>query len=307
MALETITYTNPATGVTVTFGDTSIPNVLYKGITGGGLPPVDNFVVDTAYQAGAVFVRTKQKPVVLTIHLAVFGIDTPGLAARVQLMQTLDTVLGILNPQITQAGSLIKTMPDGSQRMLKSVQYVGGFEVKDEASNYAYVDLDLVFEAYDPTWYSATSYTASIGSVNDVLGFSIPFGVPLTVTAQATGSLIVTNNGNIDAHPIFTFAYPRASTGVNALTNASVYNQTTGESFALTIPINYGDTLVVDTGQGSVVYTPRGGAPTPYYSAFGGYKQWIRLIPGNNTLYFTRDQAQNNECTITWSDTWNHG
>ena len=183
MALETISYINPVTGLSVTFGDNSYPNVIYNGITGIGLAPVDNFVVDTAYQAGAQFVRTKKKPTVLTIHLVVQGYDTPGVPARVQLYETLDSILGVLNPHITQAGSLVKTLADGSQRMLKSVQYVGGFEVQDKAANYAYVALDLVFEAYDPTWYSATTYTTAIGNLSDVIGFSIPFTIPLSVTA----------------------------------------------------------------------------------------------------------------------------
>lgn len=299
MALETVTYTNPQTNVSITFGDNTLPNVVYNGITGIGLSPVDNFVVDTAYQAGAIFVRTKQKPTVVTIHLTVLGFDSGGTKARVQLFQTVDTILGVLQPQITQTGTLVKTMADGSQRKLKSIQYVGGFEVKDQAANYARVDLDLVFEAYDPTWYSATSYTSALGSSSDVTGFTVPFSVPLTAAGQATGTAILTNHGNIDAHPLFTFNGP--------LSNASVTNQTTGESFALLLNLNTGDVVTIDTWQGSITYTPAGGTPTPYYSAFGGSRQWIRIISGNNNITFSRDNPGNNQCTVAWSDTWNHG
>lgn len=299
MALETIQYTNPVTGVSITFGDASLPNVIYNGITGIGLPPVDNFVVDTAYQPGAQFVRTKKKPTVVTIHLVVQGYDTPTQAARVQLFQTVDAILGVLDPQITQSGVLIKTLPDGSQRMLKNAQYVGGFEVKDQAANYAYVALDLVFEGYDPTWYSATGYNTVIGSASDVGGFTIPFSLPLIASGQATGTATVTNHGNIPVSPTFTFDGP--------MSNGSVTNQTTGESFGITIGLNTGDVLTVDTNQGLLIFTPSGGVPTPYYSAFGGAKQWIALQPGQNTLTFSRDIAYNNQCIVSWSDAWNHG
>lgn len=299
MALETIAYTNPTTGVTITFGDSSLPNVIFNGITGIGLSPVDNFVVDTAYQPGAQFVRTKKKPTVLTVHLVVQGTDKAGTPARVQLYQTIDAILGILDPQITAAGSLIKTLADGTQRKLNNVQYVGGFEVKDQAANYAYITLDLVFEGYDPTWYSASVHSQVIGASSDLYGFQVPISVPLTLNGQASGSAIATNQGNIISHPTFTFNGP--------CQNYSVLNKTTGESFAITQALGAGDTLVVDTGQGVITWTPSGGVATQLYSSFSGAKQWIRFLPGNNSLQFQRDVAGNNQCTVSWSDAWNHG
>lgn len=299
MALETLTYTNPHTGTSITFGDTSLPNVLYNGITGGGLPPIDNFVVDTAYQPGAQFVRTKKKPAVLTVHLVVQGYDTPQQAARVQLFQTVDTILGVLDPQIAQVGTLVKTLADGSQRKLKNVQYVAGFELQDKAENYAYISLDLIFEAYDPTWYSNLGYSQSVGSSTDTGGFLVPFKIPLLVSGQPSATVTVTNHGNVDAHPVFTFTGP--------LSNAIVQNVATGESFSLALNLNPGDQLIFDTGQGSVTFTPFGGVSTPQYSAFGGAKQWIRLVPGANSITFARDNPANNQCVIAWSDTWNHG
>ena len=299
MATETLTYTNPATGASITFGDTSLPNVVYNGITGIGMAPVDNFVVDTAYQPGAVFVRTKKKPTVLTAHLVVQGAVSAGVNARVSLFQTADQVLGVLEPQIEQAGTLVKMLADGTQRMLKNAQYVGGFEMQDQAANWAYIPLDLIFEAYDPTWYSVATHQTVLGASSDIYGFNIPFQLPLTVSGQATGSVTVVNSGNIDAHPLFTFNGP--------CSNYTVLNQTTGESFTGTQVLNTGDTLVIDTNLGSLSYTPSGGVPTPLYSAFGGSKQWVRLVPGNNLLTFSRDVSGNNQCVVSWQDSWNHG
>lgn len=299
MANETLTYTNPSTGTSITFGDNSLPNVVYNGITGIGMAPVDNFVVDTAYQPGAVFVRTKKKPTVVTAHLVVQGAVGTGVNARVSLFETADQILGVLEPQIEQAGTLVKTLADGTQRMLKNAQYVGGFEMKDDAANWAYVPLDLIFEGYDPTWYSVSAHNQAVGASSDPFGFVVPFTVPLAISGQATGTAFITNQGNIVSHPIFTFNGP--------CENYSIINQTTGESFAVNQALNTGDVLVVDTGQGVLTYTPAGGAPTQLYSAFAGNKQWVRILPGSNTIQFKRDVAASNQCTISWSDCWNHG
>lgn len=299
MGIETLAYTNPATGVTVTFGDASLPNVLYNGISGVGLPPVDNFVVDTAYQPGAQFVRTKKKPAVVTAHLIVQGVISTGVDARLSLAQTEDMVLSVIDPQIVTSGYLVKTFSDGSQRLLTNVQYVGGFEVKDQASNFAYVPIDLIFEGYDPTWYSVAPHQVGLGAASDPFGFVVPVTIPLTISGQATGTSLITNAGNIPSSPVFTFTGPCA--------NYSISSQTTGESFAITQTLGAGDVLVVDCKQGVVTWTPAGGVSAQLYSAFGGARQFVHLSPGGNQLLFARDVGLNNQCVITWSDTWNHG
>lgn len=304
MALETIAITN-VHGQTVTFGDTSLPNVLYKGLLGGGLAPVDNFVVDTAYQPGASFVRTKKKPAPITVRLAVYGRDSAS-DPRLDLWQTLDMVLSVLDPQIGATNTLVKTTSDGTQRQLNSVQYVGGFEVDDQASNRAYVTFDLVFEAYDPNWYSPSVHSASIGSATDTFGFVVPINFSgaapnavFIIGAPATGSVVVTNAGNIYTYPTFQFAGP--------CSNYEIRNSTTNQSFLVTQQLYSGDTLTVDTKNGVLTYTPSGGAATPVYSAFAGAKQWVQLAPGQNTLSFTRDVAASQQCLVQWQDTWNHG
>lgn len=304
MALETITITN-GNGKSVTFGDNSLPNVTYKGLLGHGLAPVDNFVVDTAYQPGASFVRTKKKPAPLTIRLAVYGRDTMS-DPRQDLWNTLDTVLSVLDPQIGSTNTLVKTTSDGTQRQLTSVQYVGGFEVNDQAANRAYVTFDLVFEAYDPNWYSPSVHSSYIGAATDTFGFVVPMNVSGTppnavfvVGNPATGSAAITNAGNIYTYPTFTFIGP--------CTNYEILNTTTNQQFLITQQLYSGDTLVVDTKNGVLTYTPAGGAGTPVYSAFSGNKQWVQLAPGVNTVNFTRDVAAAQQCKVSWQDTWNHG
>jgi hypothetical protein len=304
MALETITLTN-VYGQTITFGDASLPNVLYKGFMGGGLAPVDNFVVDTAYQPGASFVRTKKKPTVITIRLVVQGRDNQS-DPRQDLWNTLDTVLKVLDPQIGATSTLVKTTSDGAQRQLNTVQYVGGFEVDDKAENRAYVTVDLVFEAYDPNWYSPSVHSSYLGSATDTFGFVVPVtftGVApnavFVIGSPATGSGVLTNAGNIYTFPTFTFIGPCA--------NYEIRNATTGQSFLITKQLFSGDTMVVDTKNGVLTFTPSGGAATPFYSAFAGAKQWVQLAPGGNTISFTRDVAASQQCLVQWQDTWNHG
>lgn len=295
---ETVTYTSGLTGAVLTFGDLTMPNVLLKGVTGAGIPPFTNTAVETAYQPGAQFVRTKKGTSVIKVTLAIFGDDTTG-NARASLYTTIQTILSALEPNTTVAGSLTRVGGDGVARMLSSVQYVGGFEVEDLAENRAYVDLDITFEAYDPTWRSTATHTVAIGAASDVFGWSVPLTVPLIINGQASATTTLTNAGNINSLPTYTFTGP--------CQNFSLTNSTTGQSFFIGMQLNGGDTLVVDTQHAAVTYTPSGGSPLPYYSVFGGAQNWVALVPGANTLIFRRDVAGNNQCSVAFQDAWNYG
>ena len=296
--LETLTYISGLSGKQLTFGDTSLPNVLYKGITGHGLAPLEHFVVDTAYQPGAKFVRTKKKTSVITVTLTVFG-DPAAPDARASLWQTIDRILGILEPSIHTAGTLVKVDSQGNARQLVNCQYVGGFEVADKAENRAYLNLELLFEAYDPTWYSAAINNITLGAASDTFGFVVPFTVPLVVSGQAASGAVITNQGNVYAQPSVIFSGP--------CNNPTFNNATTGESFALSILLSAGDRVVVDSGAGAVTFTQAGLPAVPYYGVFAGARKFPRLAPGNNILQFGRDNPGNNQCVVSWYDSWNHG
>ena len=296
--IETLTYISGLTGKQITFGDTSVPNALYKGITGHGLAPLEHFVVDTAYQPGAKFVRTKKKTAVITVTLTVFGDQASG-NVRASLWAVIDNILGVLEPSIHTAGTLVKTDASGVSRQLVNCQYVGGFEVADKAENLAYLTLELLFEAYDPTWYSVSANNVAIGAASDTFGFNVPLTVPLVISGQAASGVTITNQGNIYANPVFTFS--------GVCSNPIIYNTTTGEGFQLNIQLNAGDRLVVDSAAGSVTYTQAGLAAIPYYGVFAGKRQFPRLAPGANTIQFSRDNAGNGQCVMSWYDAWNHG
>lgn len=293
---ESVTYTSGLTGKSITFGTSS--TILLKGVMGGGMAPMDHFAVDTAYTPGAVFVRTKKKTQVVKVTLAVFG-NPQSTNPRADLFQTIDSILAVMEPDISTPGSLTRVGADGVSRTLSSVQYVGGAEIDDQAQNTAYVTIELTFEAYDPTWRSASVHNISLGAATDPFGFSVPLTVPLTIFGQATGVQTMTNSGNIQAKPVFTFTGP--------CQNFSITSGVTGENFLITQVLAAGDQLIVDSNAGSVTYTPSGGAPVPLYSAFAGGQTFVPLYPGGNTLTFRRDLAGNNQCVVTYQDAWNHG
>lgn len=302
VATETLTFTN-SFGQSIIFGDSSMPTVLYYGIHGTGISPVENFAVDTAYQPGAIFLRTKKKTRLLKVELMLMGDDTtPDF--RQSLWNIIDAIGEVLDPQTTTTGTLTKTLSDGTQRQLLGVQYMGGLDIDDEAVNRARIPITLVFEAYDPLWYSVSQHTISLGTSIDTFGFAVPVSFtgspPLFIIGNpSTGASVLTNQGNIYSFPIFTFSGP--------CTNYQIRNAQTGQSFLITQQLFAGDTLVVDTKAGTLTYTPSGGSPTPVYSAFAGAKQWVQLAPGTNTLTFTRDNASSQQCSVSWYDTWNHG
>src|SRR5579859_35016 len=295
---ETVTYISGLTGQTITFGDQSLPNVILKSVAGTGIPPMTNTAVDTAYQPGAQFVRSKKGTSVIKVDLAVFGDPATG-NARVSLYQTLQTILSVLEPNTTTAGTLIRKSGDGVTRALNNLQYVGGFEIEDRAENIAYVTVELVFEAYDPTWRSISVHNQALGASTDAFGWSVPMVIPLIINGQAQATGLFTNAGNINALPVFTFTGP--------CQNFSITNGTSGQSFFIGMVLNAGELLVIDTRTASITWTPVGGVAVPLYSVFGGAQNWVTLLPGQNNLTFRRDVAGNNQCSIAFQDAWNFG
>lgn len=296
--LETFQYTNPTTNTSIVFGDNSLPFVIYKGVIGTGMPTISNYAVETSYKPGAAFVRSKQNTRVLKVELVITG--NPAAAnPRTDLYNTLSTILAVLQPATNAAGQVTKVGGDGVTRVLNSVQYVGGFEVTDMAENYAYLEIELVFEAYDPNWYGQSTHQTGLGASTDPSGFTVPIQVPLIINGQATGSSTLVNNGNINANPIITFTGP--------LTDYGITNTTSGESFEITQQLFGGDTLVVDVAHAGITFTPFGGKSTPLYSSFGGGRAFPHVLPGSNQFSFFRDTAGNNQCFVQWSDTYNIG
>jgi len=176
------------------------------------------------------------------------------------------------------------------------------------------------FNAPDPRLYSAEEYSAGMTSyVADSSGIdsstgsgadlavdgTVDSGADLAIDATGTtggGGIAVTNAGNVDTFPTFSFA-----------TSASmaiwhVVNDTTGEEASFAFALVPGYTLTANmagVGTGSTI-TPILLNDEPNYALWESPRVPVRLVPGDNDLRFFVDSgtASGSTCTVAWRDAY---
>ena len=145
----------------------------------------------------------------------------------------------------------------------------------------------LLWAADDPRWY-ATTQQSSVAPVNLTSGFSFPLSFPLSFGGgSVTGSLSITNAGNIETRPLLIVEGP--------CENPSITNVTAENSPNLTfnLTIGAGARLVIDTDMHTATYYTAGttiGATRLGTLAYGS--QWFTLSPGVSTIQFLAGTAE---------------
>lgn len=128
--------------------------------------------------------------------------------------------------------------------------------------------------ASDPRRYDQTEQAVSVGlPASGNTGITWPLTWPMNFGASNPGgSVNVTNNGDIDVHPILVISGP--------VTNPVIANSTTGETMTFDYVLGGGETLVIDTANRTVLL---GGTASRRY-ALKPDSAWPRVIPGVNTF-----------------------
>lgn len=160
------------------------------------------------------------------------------------------------------------------------------------ARGVARVELQLL--ATDPRLYSPTlgssevsaASTASVGSTFDQT-FGLSFGGAIT-----PGSVTVTNGGSYAAPATYRITGP--------VTDPVVTNNTTGESFSLTVTLASGTYVDVDTLTRTILYQ----GSTNYYSKLDSGSTLFDLAPGANELRLTRTGSDAATLTVYHRDTY---
>jgi hypothetical protein len=146
---------------------------------------------------------------------------------------------------------------------------------------------------------------ASGSGVNLAFNMALSSGADLafdfTGTA-ASGSVSVSNDGNVDTFPSFAFVTTAA------MATWHVINDTTGEQAAFAFALVPGYTIVADmagVATGSTV-PPVTINDQPNYPIWVSPRVPIRLVPGLNVLRFFVDSgtAAGSTCTLTHRDAW---
>lgn len=166
-------------------------------------------------------------------------------------------------------------------------------DLKLEYSQRGYMsDFLIQLTAGDPLFYSTDggdSQTAHILRVAQG-GYVTPYILPV-IWDSGSSPTIVTNAGDAPAFPVITIN--------NTALNPSITNQTTGESFELTMSTVPGDVIVIDMAKRTVTLN---GSSILGNKAAGSI--WWALQPGANGIVLDSDSSGD---TVTADIVWRNG
>lgn len=152
----------------------------------------------------------------------------------------------------------------------------------------------------DPYWYAQTAKSVQLGATYSTgvvfgAGQGVVFGPGQGVVfgVATGGAATITNEGNADAYPVIHV--------VGTCSGISVTNLTTGETVAVNAALSDDDTLVIDCRPATCGVYLNGVANIGLKSSPG----WVRCVPGNNQLVFSRNSLQNKKhCTVELNERW---
>lgn len=154
----------------------------------------------------------------------------------------------------------------------------------------------IQFEASDPRKYSLVESMETASLPQPEPGLVFPLVFPLDFgTPGATGNMSCTNSGDAPSHPVIAITGPCST--------PSITNTTTGLVLEYDLSLSEGDTLYVDTNQGTV--TLNGTQSNRLYTATNRSvpEDAFVLPPGSSALAFRSDDSPPDPAstaTVTW-------
>lgn len=148
--------------------------------------------------------------------------------------------------------------------------------------------------ATDPLIYSDTlSSGMTTLEVATVSGLTWPLSWPLSWGGSTqSGTINATNNGNTATPVVIRIDGP--------VTDPTIENVTTGSELSLSITVETGDFLLIDSGQRSVLLN----GTASRYSTLDPGSTWFDLEPGLNTIRFAGASSTAGTLSITWRSAW---
>lgn len=148
-----------------------------------------------------------------------------------------------------------------------------------------------------PYWLSDSETVATFS--NSLALFKFPFAIPaggIEFSRRVTQASAFINVGEIDTGGIIRFI-----AHADGVVNPQFFNRTTNEYFGVSIEMDYGDIVEVNTNKGfKSVKLIRDGIETSLLSSRLLGSSWITFYSGTNEIaYDASDGAENLECTLT--------
>lgn len=184
--------------------------------------------------------------------------------------------------RITKSNGVVLTIP------IKAAKLVG--DIKSEDGNAG--KFLVTFLAEYPFFRSLTQKSENMAIFSGG-GMAIPMGIPMDMSAGGSGEFEVTNAGEYDAFPIFTFQ--------GVLDNPTITNVTTGQQLSVAYELaTEDDSIVVDTYERSAILYPAGNNARQYVSG-----DFLTIVPGVNALRLTAGSYnEQGIVTVAFYDTY---
>lgn len=198
-----------------------------------------------------------------------------------------------------ESPSVLTWTPDGSSQRTMRLFRAGKIALTGRRPK----NFVLPMSSPDPFVYSAAIHELTVvpGESSGDKGFSSPLVSPLKTEYNPSAQVFVANAGDAETWPEFIIYGP--------ITNPTIYNNSTGESFTLTYTLAAGEKLYVNTLSRTVLLEAvEGQAKLNRYEAYAknfSINKWWPLLPGNTSVkLLSAKYSEGAKLVIKWQDAW---
>lgn len=250
-------------GDTISF-DGSEGFILTTGVRGTGIAPTSVRISNSAGDGGT-WRSTRRTTREFDLPITVVGDDRQDVENKLRrLAQALSD--RVSTPYLRAVYS------DGTGPFDIEVHYTGGAETTfGSDGSGTFCTWPITVSAPDPYWTSLDSESLFLGANPDTRGL-LPRLVNLPVkSSQVIGEFTVSNAGDVDTYPTWTFRGPMDTVRVTSQS---------GASFEYAAEIMSGETITIDTHRGTVI--DQDGVNC--YGNLGTSPKLFSIAPGNSIL-----------------------
>lgn len=237
--------------------------ILTGGLIGFGIPATQVRLDDSASDGG-VWRSTKRGIRQVDLPVAIVGTSRADVELKLRRLTRL--LVDRTSPTIIRAAY------DSGEEWELIAHYTGGAESQyGDSGNENWIQWVLSFQAPDPSWVRATteSYLLTSGVTGRGL---IPHLAELQLSSsQAIGTLDIDNPGDVSAYPVWSIQGP---------IDSIVITSDEGQSFSYEAAILSGDTVTINTKDGTVIDD----AGDNMYANLGSSPKLFRIPAGNSSL-----------------------
>jgi hypothetical protein len=240
------------------------PNInVLVGPTGRFMPPIEYVEQTVPFQPGSKLKQLNVKSREIDLPLGITG------ASKSDLRTQIRNILNVFNP-LAGDGQLKIIAEDGSQRYI-NCRYSGGLEIQE--TGLLWQSVIIVLKAFDPYWYDNSSIVQTF-KINESPGLFFPI-LPLRLASSTVfANIAINNQGDVETYPEWIITGPGE--------NIVISNLSTGETTNLTVTLDVGETITIDTTLYNKTVTKSDGTNL-FYTLSDDSSLWA-LQQGNNSI-----------------------